>query len=121
MCELLSSLPSLQDDGVKKKNLEEQVIQTNPVLEAFGNAKTIRNDNSSRFVSLVYVEYTSCIRWNLQIVGTLRGHPFFLKSREAGGTCTFRLSFVGSSIGVFLSEVPHTSSVIEAKENYPKI
>ncbi|KAL3760172.1 hypothetical protein ACHAWU_001682 [Discostella pseudostelligera] len=68
--------------------IEQQVLQSNPILESFGNARTIRNDNSSRFGKFIEIRFNS------------------------------RGTLVGASIETYLLEKVRLISQAEGERNY---
>merc|ERR1740136_104667 len=57
---VISYFATICSSGKRKEGeagLEDKIVQTNPVLEAWGNAKTVRNDNSSRFGKFIRIHF----------------------------------------------------------------
>lgn len=93
--QFLSSISLSSDRHESRDAIEERVLDTNPLLESFGNAKTARNNNSSRFGKWLEIQF-----------------------RRAGGAHEFHLELVGAKITQYLLEKSRVVAQAKDERNY---
>jgi myosin heavy subunit len=85
-------------------SVEKQVLESNPLLEAFGNARTLRNDNSSRFGKFIELQFTAGDGTETATVQT--------------GMSGERMRLCGARIQTYLLEKVRVGDQQEGERNY---
>ncbi|XP_035228007.1 unconventional myosin-Ie-like [Stegodyphus dumicola] len=55
---IMSYISQVSGGGSRVQKIKEIILESNPLLEAFGNAKTVRNNNSSRFGKYIEIQFS---------------------------------------------------------------
>ena len=89
------------DDSNSIMSIERRVLESNPIMESFGNARTVRNDNSSRFGKYIEMKFSSS--------SSINRHS---DNDVAGAT------LVGASIETYLLEKVRLVHQSQGERNY---
>ena len=77
---IMNYLSQVSGSGWKAQEVKDVILKSNPLLEAFGNAKTVRNNNSSCFVS--FLTYFFLNKWQILKIFFGRSHQQSAKIRN---------------------------------------
>jgi len=55
---VMTFIAQVSKSGTEVETIKDKLLQSNPILESFGNAKTLRNDNSSRFGKYMEIQFS---------------------------------------------------------------
>jgi myosin heavy subunit len=98
---VLRYLTTIASGGKKEQSvLEKRILEANPIMEAFGNAKTLRNNNSSRFGKFVRVHFSKEVKG------------------EGAELRTYKSYVVGADITTYLLEKPRLTLQPQGERNF---
>ncbi|XP_062160286.1 myosin-15 [Alnus glutinosa] len=103
------------------RTVEQQVLESNPLLEAFGNAKTVRNDNSSRFGKFVEIQFDASGRISGAAIRTYlleRSRVVQITNPERNYHCFYQLCASGRDAEKYKLDHPSQFHYLNQSKTY---
>ncbi|KAB1219847.1 Myosin-15 [Morella rubra] len=103
------------------RTVEQQVLESNPLLEAFGNARTVRNDNSSRFGKFVEIQFDGSGRISGAAIRTYlleRSRVVQITDPERNYHCFYQLCASGRDAELYKLDHPSHFHYLNQSKTY---